>query len=419
MPRAMPTSDVLTAMPDTDVPSPYAPSTNAQSRSEFADVSPDNRNLPVPVTARETRDSERWFVRFIRGLFGFKPGSMREDLEDALEAGASRDAGFSPEESTMLKNILGLRERRVEDVMVPRADIVAVADDILLGELVKVFEKAAHSRLVVYKETLDDPAGMVHIRDLIAFMTARAAVSPETKSRRKKTAGLDLKAIDLSMPLSVTAIVRPVLFVPPSMPAIDLLAKMQATHIHLALVIDEYGGTDGLVSMEDIVEQIVGDIEDEHDEGDEHPIVRQADGSWLADARARLDDVVAMVGADFDVGEASEEVDTLGGYLVGQVGRLPVRGELIPGPGPFEIEVLDADPRRVKRLRILRRRQPRLTRVDGVRRPAVGSSTPPDGPAASETTGETDAGAVETSPAAGPTTTSDTADDAVPPARQP
>jgi Mg2+/Co2+ transporter CorC len=374
MPRATPTSDHKNAMPDTDAP----------SRNEFADSPGDNRNLPVPVPPRETRDTERWFVRFVRSLFGFKPGSMRDDLEDVLEAGSTGDTGFSPEESTMLKNILGLRERRVEDIMVPRADIVAVADDISLGELVKVFEKAAHSRLVVYKETLDDPAGMVHIRDLIAFMTARAAVSPEAKNRRKKTAGLDLKAVDLSIALSSTTIVRPVLFVPPSMPAIDLLAKMQATHIHLALVIDEYGGTDGLASIEDIVELIVGDIEDEHDESEEHPIVRQADGSWLADARASLDDVVAMVGADFDVGEASEEVDTLGGYLVGQVGRLPVRGELVPGPGPFEIEVLDADPRRVKRLRILRRRQPRLMRVDAGRRGSTGFPPATDAAMAAE-----------------------------------
>jgi CBS domain containing-hemolysin-like protein len=413
--RAMPISDTLTAMPDTDVP----------SRSEFADISTDSRNLPVPVTARETRDSERWFVRFVRAMFGLKPGSMRADLEDALETGASREAGFSPEESTMLKNILALRERRVEDVMVPRADIVAVADDISLGELVKVFEKAAHSRLVVYKETLDDPAGMVHIRDLIAFMTARAAVAPEAKSRRKKTAGLDLKAIDLSVPLSTTTIVRPVLFVPPSMPAIGLLAKMQATHIHLALVIDEYGGTDGIASIEDIVELIVGDIEDEHDESGEHPIVRQADGSWLADARASLEDVVAMVGADFDVGEASEEVDTLGGYLVGQVGRLPVRGELIPGPGPFEIEVLDADPRRVKRLRILRRRQPRLTRVDAARRvgaPPPVETLPVDPPAGAAASGE--AAPSETRPFETPSSVdsppaSGTADDVVPPAPRP
>jgi CBS domain containing-hemolysin-like protein len=131
---------------------------------------------------------------------------------------------------------------------------------------------------------------------------------------------------------------------------------MQATRIHLALVIDEYGGTDGLVSIEDLVELIVGDIEDEHDEGGDHPVVREPDGSYLADARASFDEVVALVGPEFDVGEATEEVNTLGGYLATRIGRLPVRGELVPGPGPFEIEVLDADPRRVKRVKIHRSR---------------------------------------------------------------
>jgi CBS domain containing-hemolysin-like protein len=127
---------------------------------------------------------------------------------------------------------------------------------------------------------------------------------------------------------------------------------MQATRIHLALVIDEYGGTDGLVSIEDIVEQIVGDIEDEHDEASIHTIVRQYDGSYLADGRANLEEVVTAIGPEFETGEAGEEVDTLGGYVVKRIGRVPVRGELIPGPGQFEFEVLDADPRRIKKLRI-------------------------------------------------------------------
>jgi CBS domain containing-hemolysin-like protein len=240
--------------------------------------------------------------------------------------------------------------------MVPRADIVAVQQDIVLGDLVKVFESAGHSRLVVYNDTLDDPIGMVHIRDLIAFMASRAAVGESANRRRKRPlpAGLDLRAVDLSISLVSADIIRKLLFVPPSMPAIDLLAKMQATRIHLALVIDEYGGTDGLVSMEDIVEQIVGDIEDEHDETEMPAAVRQPDGSFLANARADLEDVTAIVGPEFDVGKVAEEVDTLGGYLVLQVGRVPVRGELVPGPAGFEIEILDADPRRVKRVRIYR-----------------------------------------------------------------
>jgi CBS domain containing-hemolysin-like protein len=259
----------------------------------------------------------------------------------------------------MLKSILSLRERRLDDLMVPRADIVAVQQDIPLGELVKVFENAPHSRLVVYNDTLDDPVGMVHIRDLIAFMTARATVNPEANASRAEPlpAGLDFAALDLAMPLSATKIIRTILFVPPSMPAIDLLAKMQAIRIHLALVIDEYGGTDGLVSIEDLVEEIVGDIEDEHDEATERDVIRQPDGSYVAVGRASLEEAVAVIGAEFDIGDAAEEVDTVGGYIVALIGRVPVRGELIPGPGAFEIEIVDADPRRVKRVRIYPRKQ--------------------------------------------------------------
>src|SRR5215472_11382618 len=327
---------------------------DAPKSSETVDTAAEARNLPVPVPPRDA--SERWFGRILRAVFGWKTGPIRSDLKVVLEAGGPGETGFSPEESAMLRNILGLRERRVANVMHPRADIVAVQTDITLGELVKVFETAGHSRLVVYEETLDDPIGMVHIRDLVAFMAGRATVDAEANTRRKRPlpAGLDVRALDLAMALSAARILRPILFVPPSMPAIDLLAKMQATRIHLALVIDEYGGTDGLVSIEDIVEQIVGDIEDEHDGAESPDVVPQSDGSFLADARAGLEDVTATIGPDFDVGEVADEVDTLGGYLVVQVGRVPVRGELMPGPRGFEIEVLDADPRRVKKVRIYR-----------------------------------------------------------------
>jgi CBS domain containing-hemolysin-like protein len=261
--------------------------------------------------------------------------------------------------------------------MVPRADIIAVQQDIKLGELVRVFEGAGHSRLVVYNDTLDDPVGMVHIRDLIAFMTARAAVDPEKNAKRKKPlpAGLDLKAVNLAMPLSGTKIVREILFVPPSMRVIDLLARMQATRIHLSLVVDEYGGTDGLASIEDIVEQIVGEIADEHDEDELPAVAQQPDGSFVADARAKIEDVVGTVGNDFDVGDAAEEVDTIGGYLVTRAGRLPVRGEIVPGPGLFEFEVLDADPRRVKRVRITRLKERRDRPRDPRRREAEGASS--------------------------------------------
>ena len=322
-------------------------------------VSGENRNLPavVPHAAETPAERENIFARIARALFGWRSGTTRADLEVVLEAAVPGETGVSPAERTMLMNILALRERRIEDVMVPRADIVAVHQDISLGELIKVFQIAAHSRLVVFNDTLDDPIGMVHIRDLIAFMATRASVDADKNAKRKKPlpAGLDLRTVNLAVPLAETRIVRAMLFVPPSMPALDLLAKMQATHIQLALVVDEYGGTDGLVSMEDIVEEIVGEISDEHDEDAQPAVVRQPDGSFVADARANLDDVAAAIGPEFDLGYAAKDVDTLAGYMMALGGRLPLRGELISGPEGFEIEVLDADPRRIKRVRIHRR----------------------------------------------------------------
>src|SRR5579862_4222676 len=228
----------------------------------------EHRGLPM-VVAQPDEPQEGWLTRVMRILFGWKAAATRADLEHVLTA-EQPQSGFSPEEAAMLKNILGLRECRIESVMVPRADIVAVQQDIAIGELVRVFEVAAHSRLVVYNDTLDDPSGMIHIRDLIAFMAARA--SPDGAAAAQpdvpQNTDLDLAKVDLTMPLSSARIVREILYAPPSMPALDLLAKMQATRIHLALIIDEYGGTDGLVSMEDLVELIVGDIADEHDEAE-------------------------------------------------------------------------------------------------------------------------------------------------------
>jgi CBS domain containing-hemolysin-like protein len=318
----------------------------------------DARRLPVPIATRS--GGEGWLSRLMRAIFRLKPGA-RSELKEVLEAMTPGETEFSPEESRMLKNIIALRNRRVGDVMVPRADIISVQQDITLGELIRVFEGAGHSRLVAYNDTLDDPVGMVHIRDLIAYMTAHALVDAEKNAKRKKPlpANLDLKSINLATPLSTAKIVREILFVPPSMRAIDLLARMQASRIHLALVVDEYGGTDGLCSIEDIVEQIVGEISDEHDEDEAADVVHQPDGSYVADARASLEDVVGIVGHDLDLGDAAEEVDTLGGYIVTRAGRLPLRGELIPGPGLYEFEVLDADPRRIKRVRIVRLKERR------------------------------------------------------------
>src|SRR6202042_1802704 len=306
------------------------------------------------------------------------------DLELVLTA-EQPESGFSPEEATMLKNILGLRETRIERVMVPRADIVAVQQDISLGELVKLFESATHSRLVVYNDTLDDPSGMVHIRDLLAFMAAHATRRPagdrkQPEESPPEQAELNFTNIDLAMPLVTAKIIRETLYAPPSMPALDLLARMQATRIHLALVIDEYGGSDGLVPIEGLVELIVGDIADEHDEAETAAVTRQSDGSFIAIGRASLDDVRAVVGDEFDVGDAAQDVDTLGGYLVMRAGHVPARGELVPGPPPFETQVLDADPRRVKRVKIYRSKNNRPGKAREAAappRPATARIAPP------------------------------------------
>ena len=344
---------------------------------------PSTNTLPVPVQQGEVLRpaAESWLLRAIRSLFGWKAGSARADIQVVLDATAPDDeTSFTAVERTMLRNILALHDRRIADVMVPRADIIAVRRDISLAELMSLFESAGHSRLVVYNDTLDEPEGIVHIRDLVAFITSKAKVDPDINAKRKKPfpAGLDLKSVNLGMQLSDTTIMRELLYVPPSMPAIDLLAQMQATRIHLALVVDEYGGTDGLVSIEDIVEQIVGEIDDEHDSDEAPSVVRQGDNSFIADGRASLDDVKSVVGETFDAGEAGEEVDTLGGYIVNQVGRFPVRGEIIPGPGTFEIEVLDADPRRVKRVRIGTRKEEASGRPprDGRRRDPSAEQAP-------------------------------------------
>src|SRR5580692_653954 len=340
-----------------------SPTRGEQNESE-------RRGLPM-VVPQPGEPHEGWLSRVMRILFGWKAAATRADLELVLTAERA-ESGFSPTEAAMLKNILGLRETRIESVMVQRADIVAVQQDITIGELVMVFAGAGHSRLVVYNDTLDDPTGMVHIRDLLAFMSARAVIDPAATSKEKPPAAdLDLAKIDLSMPLAATKIVREMLYAPPSMPALDLLAKMQATRIHLALIIDEYGGSDGLVSIEDLVELIVGDIADEHDEAELPAVVRQNDGSFLAIGRASLDDVRAVVGDEFDVGEAAQDVDTLGGYLVMRAGHVPVRGELVPGPDTFEAEVLDADPRRVKRVKIYRSKDRRPASAPALVKPAV------------------------------------------------
>jgi CBS domain containing-hemolysin-like protein len=323
-------------------------------------------SAPAETPHPEERNGDSWFARF-KSLIR-RGTSFRSELKEALAEAKPDETEFSPAERTMLQNILSLRERRIGDVMVPRADIVAVQQDIELGELLKVFAGAGHSRLVVYNDTLDDPTGMVHIRDIVAYLTDRSQAAPEIGSG----------AVNMHEKLSEAKIVRHLLYVPASMPATDLLVKMQAARTHLALVIDEYGGTDGLVSMEDVVEEIVGDIEDEHDV--EAPtIAAQPDGSFVADARTGLSEARAAIGEDFAPGEEIEgEVDTLGGLIFEIAGRVPVRGEILRGPANYELEVLDADPRRVKRIRIYRRPAPemRKRREEATAAPAPSPAVP-------------------------------------------
>jgi CBS domain containing-hemolysin-like protein len=313
-----------------------------------------------PVSTDRRTGADGTILQRLRSLFGSRQSSsdLRESLAGALDevAGIATDP-FSAKERSMLRNVLGLRDLRVDDVMVPRADIDAVDVNVTIAGLLEEFREAGHSRLPVYRETLDEPAGMVHIKDLLGWMTSQALLSEEDLARRrtKPPGNLDLRRVPLNTALSNASIIRPVLYVPPSMPAVDLLVKMQATRVHLAIVVDEYGGTDGLVSIEDLVEEIVGEIEDEHDEETAPMIVPTDDGGFIADARAPLEEVAKMLGESLEIGDLVEDIDTLGGLVFNQVGHVPVRGELVEFPGGFEFEILDADPRRVKRVRIHRR----------------------------------------------------------------
>ena len=330
--------------------------TDDRSRNERpARLSPENEGV-----------RDHWYDRFLIRIGLKHRDSIRHDLEDVLSE-AVADTDFSPQERAMLKNVLGFHRIRVDDAMVPRADIVAVSADTPLGDLLHLFRTAGHSRLPVYGETLDDPKGMVHIRDFLDFIAQHADTGgaadeesggrtlPDGKTFPNNKSLPNLGQVDFSVPLAAAEILRPVLFVPRSMPAIDLLVRMQATRTHMALVIDEYGGTDGLVSIEDLVEMVVGDIEDEHDESSEMMIVAEADGTFIADARASLDEVKESLGIDLQYEESAEDIDTIGGFIVTLAGRVPARNELILGPGNLEFEILDADPRRIKRVRIFRR----------------------------------------------------------------
>jgi CBS domain containing-hemolysin-like protein len=304
-----------------------------------------SENAEEPLRRHEPRAT---LIDRLRGLLGLSPASVREDIEDALEEAAG---DVTPHERALLKNVLGLHDLRVEDAMIPRADIVALSIDSTLREALALFRDAGHSRLPVYVETLDDPRGMVHIRDFVNHIALCSDKSEAGDGAHK--------IFEFDTLLSQANLLKPVLFVPRSMPALDLLIRMQTTRTHLALVIDEYGGTDGLVTIEDIMEMIVGDIEDEHDVAEPPEIEELDNGDFLVDARADLDEVTARLGVDFRLEDTPAEVTTLGGLVAWLAGRVPMRGEIIGTPvEAYEFEIVDADPRRVGRLRVRARQKP-------------------------------------------------------------
>ncbi len=238
-----------------------------------------------------------------------------------------------------LENAAEFESLRVDDVMVPRADIIAVEVETPLGELSRLFAEAAHSRLPVYRETLDEPLGMAHIKDVMKHLAL----------------GVD-NGVPLAEKRILASILRPILFVPPSMSAADLLLKMQSRRVHMALVVDEFGGTDGLATLEDLVEEIVGDIEDEHDDAVTPTIRARSATSWDADARTTIEELEELAGRKLPLDDLTEEVDTLGGLVFALAGRVPERGEVLRHPAGLEFEVVEADPRRIKRLIVRDRR---------------------------------------------------------------
>lgn len=280
--------------------------------------------------AEDTPTFPRQFRGWLRHILGRRGDTtLRDTIEELIEEHGGDE--IANDERTLLANILQLRDRTVVDIMVPRADIVGVEENIGLNELIRRFSHNAHSRMPVYRETLDDVIGMVHIKDVLAAMAGLDGADPTS--------------------FTLKSIIRDVPIVAPSMPVLDLLLHMRQVRQHMALVVDEFGGIDGLATIEDLVEEIVGEIEDEHDDNAHPALVTRPDGTLLADARVSLEDFQDHVGPVLSA-EDLEEVDTLGGLVFSLAGRVPSRGELLKHPSGIEFEVVDADPRRIKRLRV-------------------------------------------------------------------
>ena len=264
-----------------------------------------------------------------RGLFGRLMNAFKTPA-DAPDNSQSNEPVNGAASAAAALGLVNLRRMRLEEVMIPKADIVSVANDISKEELVKVFRDSGLTRVPVYKGTLDSPLGMVHLKDFALTHGFNGGGGR----------------------FSIRKLMRPLLFAPPSMPIGVLLQKMQSQRMHLALVIDEYGGVDGLVTIEDLIEQVIGEIEDEHDIDEGKFWTLEKPGCYLAQAKTPLDEFEAEIGMKLVDAEDEEELDTLGGLVFMLSGRVPGRGEMIPHPDGPEFEIVDADPRRVKRLRV-------------------------------------------------------------------
>lgn len=265
-------------------------------------------------------------------LFGDTQETLRDQIEEAIDKvedeGRKAPAGdLAPVERQMLRNLLHFGERDAGDIGVPRADIIAVDEATPFDGLVQLFAEAGHSRLPVYRGELDTVIGMVHIKDVFAILASGA-----------------------EPPKSIAELVRQPLYVPMSMGALDLLAQMRASHTHLAVVLDEYSGTEGLITIEDLIEEIVGEIEDEHDDAPVQMLVPLDGGGWDADARAELEDVGETV--DPRLAEVEEDVDTLGGLAFVLAGHVPQPGEVLPHDSGWTLEIIEADSRKVTKLRL-------------------------------------------------------------------
>jgi magnesium and cobalt transporter len=276
-------------------------------------------------------------VQRLRGLLRRRAPeqSLRESIAELVQeaAEAPQLPGQVPEldrqERALIANVLRLRGTTADDVMVPRADIVAMRADVTLEQAVELLRREGHSRLPVYREQLDDIIGMVHIKDVFAYVGRPEAFRLE-------------------------AILRRPLMVAPQIPVLDLLLQMRQARMHLALVVDEYGGIDGLVTIEDLVETIVGDIADEHDEVQGPMVTERGDGALDLDARLPVEDFEARLGPVLTEDERAADIDTVGGLVFTLAGRVPARGEVLSHPSGFEFRVLDADARRIRRLRVRR-----------------------------------------------------------------